>query len=98
MPEEQHESNRSRGSNLPWVEKYRPDGLQELISHDDIINTIRSGHQPSAISHQPSAICHLPSAISHQPSAISHDDIINTIRSGQSWSRSQGQFQPIMTY
>lgn len=42
MAEEQHESNRSRGSNLPWVEKYRPDGLQELISHDDIITTIRT--------------------------------------------------------
>lgn len=42
MPEAQHESNRIRGSNLPWVEKYRPDGLQELISHDDIITTIRT--------------------------------------------------------
>ncbi len=28
-------------SNLPWVEKYRPGGLQELISHEDIIGTIR---------------------------------------------------------
>ncbi len=28
-------------SNLPWVEKYRPNALQELISHDDIIKTIR---------------------------------------------------------
>ena len=27
--------------NLPWVEKYRPSGLDELISHEDIINTIR---------------------------------------------------------
>lgn len=27
--------------NLPWVEKYRPNALQELISHEDIINTIR---------------------------------------------------------
>ena len=27
--------------NLPWVEKYRPVGLEELISHDDIIKTIR---------------------------------------------------------
>lgn len=26
--------------NLPWVEKYRPSGLNELISHTDIINTI----------------------------------------------------------
>jgi len=28
--------------NLPWVEKYRPNGLDELISHEDIINTIRT--------------------------------------------------------
>ena len=27
--------------NLPWVEKYRPSALQELISHEDIIRTIR---------------------------------------------------------
>ena len=27
--------------NLPWVEKYRPNALQELISHEDIITTIR---------------------------------------------------------
>ena len=30
------------GPNLPWVEKYRPDGLDELISHEDIIATIRT--------------------------------------------------------
>ena len=28
-------------ANLPWVEKYRPAALQELISHEDIIKTIR---------------------------------------------------------
>ena len=27
--------------NLPWVEKYRPNALDELISHEDIIGTIR---------------------------------------------------------
>lgn len=26
--------------NLPWVEKYRPNKLEDLISHDDIIQTI----------------------------------------------------------
>ncbi|CAH0564069.1 unnamed protein product [Brassicogethes aeneus] len=26
--------------NLPWVEKYRPNKLDELVSHDDIIKTI----------------------------------------------------------
>ncbi|XP_014774067.2 replication factor C subunit 5 [Octopus bimaculoides] len=28
-------------SNLPWIEKYRPQNLEELISHNDIINTIK---------------------------------------------------------
>jgi len=43
MPElEEHESNTTKGTNLPWVEKYRPNGLQELISHEDIISTIRT--------------------------------------------------------
>lgn len=27
--------------NLPWVEKYRPSTLENLISHDSIITTIR---------------------------------------------------------
>ncbi|XP_076815832.1 replication factor C subunit 5-like [Clavelina lepadiformis] len=27
--------------NLPWVEKYRPKRLEELISHEDILKTIR---------------------------------------------------------
>jgi len=32
----------SEAPNLPWVEKYRPNGLDELISHEDIITTIRT--------------------------------------------------------
>lgn len=28
-------------NNLPWVEKYRPKSLEELISHEDIIKTIK---------------------------------------------------------
>merc|ERR1712156_855701 len=32
----------SETPNLPWVEKYRPNGLDELISHEDIITTIRT--------------------------------------------------------
>ncbi|XP_072948774.1 cap-specific mRNA (nucleoside-2'-O-)-methyltransferase 1-like [Epargyreus clarus] len=28
------------GKNLPWVEKYRPSKLEDLVSHDDIIKTI----------------------------------------------------------
>jgi len=27
--------------NLPWVEKYRPNKLEDLISHEEIINTIK---------------------------------------------------------
>ena len=43
MPDaEEHACNTTKGTNLPWVEKYRPNGLQELISHEDIISTIRS--------------------------------------------------------
>ena len=44
MPDvEEHACNTTKGTNLPWVEKYRPNGLQELISHEDIISTIRYG-------------------------------------------------------
>ena len=34
MPDQEH-------VNLPWVEKYRPNALDELISHEDIVSTIR---------------------------------------------------------
>lgn len=27
------------GAHLPWVEKYRPTGLEEVVSHHDIIAT-----------------------------------------------------------
>ncbi|XP_076473057.1 replication factor C subunit 5-like [Babylonia areolata] len=30
----------SKAKNLPWVEKYRPEQLEDLISHTDIISTI----------------------------------------------------------
>jgi len=33
-------STRKDKSGLPWVEKYRPDNLQELIAHEDIINIL----------------------------------------------------------
>jgi len=35
------ESSVAKKTNLPWVEKYRPNKLEELISHEDIINTIQ---------------------------------------------------------
>lgn len=42
---------------LPWVEKYRPSGLQDLLSHKDIINTIEkfisSGQLPHLLFHGP---------------------------------------------
>jgi replication factor C subunit 3/5 len=30
----------TESDNLPWVEKYRPSSLEDLIAHDDIISTI----------------------------------------------------------
>ncbi|XP_064620559.1 replication factor C subunit 5-like [Lineus longissimus] len=33
-------AEKAKQVNLPWVEKYRPNQLDELISHTDIINTI----------------------------------------------------------
>ena len=30
-----------QSENLPWVEKYRPKKLEDLISHEDILKTIR---------------------------------------------------------
>jgi len=41
--EEQSEpkSKETPSVNITWVEKYRPGALQDLISHEDIINTIR---------------------------------------------------------
>lgn len=44
-------------SQLPWVEKYRPSGLQDLLSHKDIISTIEkfidSGQLPHLLFHGP---------------------------------------------
>ena len=34
-------TSENRKPDLPWVEKYRPNALEELISHEDIIRTIR---------------------------------------------------------
>ena len=37
--EESNENVKSQSGNLPWVEKYRPKQLEDLISHEDIIST-----------------------------------------------------------
>ncbi|XP_022191548.2 replication factor C subunit 5 [Nilaparvata lugens] len=37
--------------NLPWVEKYRPSKLDDLISHDDIIRTINKFIQEDQLPH-----------------------------------------------
>ena len=29
----------SADTSLPWVEKYRPEGLKDVIAHEDIIST-----------------------------------------------------------
>ncbi|XP_072272055.1 replication factor C subunit 5 isoform X1 [Pyxicephalus adspersus] len=39
VPEAKSQPAQSR--NLPWVEKYRPQSLDDLISHQDILNTIQ---------------------------------------------------------
>lgn len=41
----------AQSRNLPWVEKYRPSQLDELISHTDIINTIRRFIQEDRLPH-----------------------------------------------
>lgn len=37
--------------NLPWVEKYRPNALEELISHEDIIKTISRFMEKNQLPH-----------------------------------------------
>lgn len=37
--------------NLPWVEKYRPQKLGDLISHDDIVKTIRKFIESDRLPH-----------------------------------------------
>ncbi|KAF5296502.1 hypothetical protein FQR65_LT01491 [Abscondita terminalis] len=37
--------------NLPWVEKYRPTDLEELVSHEDIIRTIKKFIQDDQVPH-----------------------------------------------
>lgn len=34
-------SHPKESKNLPWVEKYRPQGLGDLVSHEEIIKTSR---------------------------------------------------------
>lgn len=40
-----------REANLPWVEKYRPRKLEDLVSHEDIIKTIRKFIQEDQVPH-----------------------------------------------
>jgi replication factor C subunit 3/5 len=35
------ESNAAKKESLQWIEKYRPVGLEDLVSHEDIISTIK---------------------------------------------------------
>ena len=35
-------NQRNAESNLPWVEKYRPETLGDLISHEAILDTCKS--------------------------------------------------------
>ena len=42
---------------LPWVEKYRPRGLEELVGHEDVVRTIErlvgSGNMPHLLLYGP---------------------------------------------
>jgi replication factor C subunit 3/5 len=48
-------------SQLPWVEKYRPNSLDELIAHEEIIQIlnrlIESNKLPHLLFHGPPGIC-----------------------------------------
>ncbi|CAG9561840.1 unnamed protein product [Danaus chrysippus] len=39
------------GKNLPWVEKYRPSKLEDLVSHDDIVKTINQFMKENQLPH-----------------------------------------------
>jgi len=39
--DEEEEKNNDLDNNLPWIEKYRPSNLNELISHHAIINSLK---------------------------------------------------------
>lgn len=36
----------SEDSNLPWVEKYRPKDMDDVVSHQDIISTSTAHNDP----------------------------------------------------
>ncbi|XP_071946391.1 replication factor C subunit 5-like [Antedon mediterranea] len=44
-------SKEATSTNLPWVEKYRPNKLEELIAHTDIINTINKFMKADRLPH-----------------------------------------------
>ena len=41
----------NRDENLPWVEKYRPKKLEDLISHEDILTTIKKFMNEDCLPH-----------------------------------------------
>ncbi|XP_028400424.1 replication factor C subunit 5-like [Dendronephthya gigantea] len=43
--------DKKESANLPWVEKYRPNNLNELISHKDIIKTIQKFIEEDRLPH-----------------------------------------------
>lgn len=34
------DANNSGISTLPWIEKYRPNDLQDLVAHEEIVNVL----------------------------------------------------------
>lgn len=44
-------SGKKDKSSLPWVEKYRPDSLDELIAHEDIIKILNQLIESNRLPH-----------------------------------------------
>lgn len=57
MPEDAKLTKASDGENLPWVEKYRPGNLDDVVAHEDILRTLRhlmsSGNMPHLLLYGP---------------------------------------------
>jgi SpoVK/Ycf46/Vps4 family AAA+-type ATPase len=51
LPRSLQLSTKKDKSNLPWVEKYRPDTLQQLIAHEDIITILNQLIESNKLPH-----------------------------------------------
>lgn len=56
-------SNKISNPSVPWVEKYRPNSLNDLVSHEDIINTLNCFIFPK----NPEQVARLPHLLLYGP-------------------------------